>query len=107
MIHGMDVVDALGVMIEDLGGDPQRIAFLDFTVVGDVGLEHEGHTDLVPRVLEAAAELLAQRIGRLIEGHDVVTDVHVAVPVDPVGLNGGAVAIEGGAGVEFDHGVGS
>ena len=61
-----------------------------------------------PEIIEAAkaaAELFAKRVGRLVEGHHVVAHVHVAVPVDPVGLHGGAVTVERGAKIEFDHGV--
>ena len=75
-------------------------------VVGDVRLEHEGHADLLARVVPAAAELGAQRVGRLVEGDDVEADVHVAVPVDPFRQDGGAVPVERCAEIEFDHGVG-
>jgi len=92
-------------VVEDLRRDAQRIAFLDLTVVGDVRLEHEGHADLLARVFPATAELLAQRVGRLVEGHDVEAHVHVAVPVDPVGQDGGAVHVERRAEVGFDEGV--
>ncbi len=98
-------MQALGVVVEDLGGDAQRIAFPDLLVVGDVRLEHEGHADLFAGVFEAAAELGAQRIGRLVEGHDIEADIHVAVPVDPLGEDGGAMAVEGSAKIEIDHGV--
>ena len=106
VVHHVDVVDALGVVVEDLRGDAQRVAFLDLAVVGDVRLEHEGHADLVARVLPADAELVAQRVGRLVEGHDVEADVHVAVPVDPLGQHRRAVHVERRAEVGFDHGVG-
>jgi len=97
--------EALGVVVEDLRGDAQGIALLDLAIVGDVRLEHEGHADPVARIFPAAAELLAERIGRLVEGDDVVAHVHVAVPVDPVGQHGGAVPVERRREVEIDHGV--
>ena len=105
VVHGVDEVQALGVVVEDLGGDAQRIALLDLLVVGDMRLQHEGHADLVARVLPAAAELRAQRVRRLVESDDVETDVHVAVPVDPVRQDGGAMLVERGGEIEFDHGV--
>ena len=43
---------------------------------------------------------VAQRVGRLVEGHDVVADVHVAVPVDPLRQHRGAMAVEGRGEVE-------
>ncbi len=98
-------MDPLGVVVEDLRGDAQRIAFLDLAVVGDVCLQHEGHADLLAGIFPADAELLAQRVGRLVEGHDVVAHVHMAIPVDPRGLHGGAMDVERRAQVGFDHGV--
>ena len=52
------------------------------------------------------AELVAQRVGRLVEGHDIEADIHVAVPVDPLGQHGGAMDVERRAKIGFDHGVG-
>jgi hypothetical protein len=106
VVHGVDEVQALGIVVEDLAADAQRIALLDLAVVGDVRLDHEGHADLLARVVPAAAELGAQRVGRLVEGDDVEADIHVAVPVDPFGQHGRAVLVERRGKIEFGHGVG-
>jgi hypothetical protein len=57
----------LAIVVEDLGGDAQRIAFLDLAIVGDVRLEHEGHA-IFSRVYPSYSQLLAQDVGRLVEG---------------------------------------
>ena len=101
--HLVDEVDALGVVIQDLGGDAQRVAFLDLAIVGDVRFEHEGHAELLAGVIPAAAELGTERVRRLVEGHDVEAHIHMAVPVDPVGQDGGAVDVQGRAEIGLDQ----
>ncbi len=105
VMHFVDVVDALGVVVEDLRRDAQGIAFLDLAIVGDVRLEHEGHAELVARVLPTAAELLAQSIRRFVEGHDIEAHVHVAVPVDPFRQDGRAVHVEWRTQIGLDQGI--
>ena len=105
-MHFVDVVDALGVVVEDLRRDAQRIAFLDLAIVGDVRFEHEGHADLLTRVLPATAQLGAQRVGRLVEGDDIEADIHVPIPVDPLGQDSGTMDVERRAEIEVDDGVG-
>jgi len=39
---------------------------------------------LVAAIIEAEAELVEQQIGRPVEQHDVIGEVQVAVPIDPL-----------------------
>src|SRR4029077_6974103 len=79
MIHLMNVVDALRVVAEQQGREAQRVALPDLLMIGDVRLETERrHVFLAPvRVVEPdpAEEL----VGREVEDHKVVADVHVPV----------------------------
>ena len=73
---------------------PQRVALPDLLVIGDMRLETERrHVFLAPvRVVEPdpAEEL----VGREVEDHQVVADVHVPVVVDPLGSHHIAISVQ-------------
>ena len=46
VVHLVEEVHPLGVAVEQLGGEAHRRAALHLAVVGDVGLQHEGHAVL-------------------------------------------------------------
>src|SRR6185312_14052328 len=94
VVHRMEEVQALLVMVEDLRGDAQRVAGMDLAVIGDMRLEHEHHAEPMLDIAPADAELIAQGIGGMVEGDHVIADIHVAVGVDPVGADRGAMAVE-------------
>ena len=81
----MNVMDALRVTVQQVGREFKLVALHHFLVVGDVALKRERRA--IGRVLvgKAYAERFVEGIGRLVEGCDVIGDVHVAVVVDPLG----------------------
>src|SRR5499427_10496837 len=94
MIHLMDVVDPLGVVPEQHGRKPQRIALPDLLVVGHVGLEAEGgHVPFAAMGL-VETDPPEELVGRVVEHDQVVAHVHVPVVVDPLRPHDIAVLVE-------------
>ena len=69
-------------------------------------LQDEDHAEPMLDIVPADAELVAERVGRLIEGDKVVADIHVAVAVDPIRPNHAAVAVERRGKVELGQRIG-
>src|SRR5438094_5432019 len=99
LIHLMNVVEALHVVPEQEGREPQRIALADLLVVGHVGLEAERGHMVLPSVRLVEADPPKELVGREVEHDQVVADVHVPVVVDPLGPDHIPVLVER----SFDH----
>ena len=72
-------------------GPDQELALVEIVGLGDKGAEHA-----VAAIVEAEAEFVEQQIGRLIEQHRVIGEVHMPVIVDPLGQDLAAKAVERG-----------
>src|SRR5260370_9568071 len=70
---------------EDLSRHPHPLADQELALIAVVRLDDEGARLLDPAIIQAEAELVEQEIGRAVEQHDVIGQVHMAVPVDPLG----------------------
>src|SRR5213594_969690 len=99
MIHLMDVVEALHVVPEQHGREPQRIALTHLPVVSHVGLEAERGDVMLPPVRVVEPDPSKELVGRQVEDDEVVADVHVPVVVDPLRPDHVAVSVER----SFDH----
>src|SRR5499426_1968330 len=94
MIHLMDVVDPLRVVPEQQGGESQRIALPHLLLIGHVGLEAErGHVPFAAMGL-VETDPPEELVGRVVEHHQVVADVHVPVMVDPIRQDDVTVFVE-------------
>src|SRR5216683_2424116 len=95
VVHLMDVVNALGVEIQQPRGEAQRVPLAYFLVVGDVGLETErGHLPRPP-VRPVQAHEPHPLVGGEVEHHHVVAHVHVPVVVDPLRADDVPIRVEG------------
>ena len=94
MVHAMEEMHPLGVPVQHLRGDAQRIAEPHFPVVGQMCFEGEHHAAPTGDIGRIATQLAAQRLGRLIEGVQIVRDVHVPVVVDPLRQDPGAMPVQ-------------
>ena len=91
-------VDQLLAEVEELVGDEEGAARMQLMLVGDVVLQREGGPVIVVVVPESDA---TQHVLRsLIESPPIVHDVHVAVPVGPVGGDDALVDTESAFGIE-------
>ncbi len=94
VVHGVEEVDAAGVVVEDLGGDVEGRAFTAFADVVDVGF------DGVVRVAGGTvgvvnAEETEEFVGGVAECGEVGGFGHVTVVVYPRVGDGGVVEAEG------------
>src|SRR5262249_42342411 len=78
------------------GGEPERVPFPGFAVIRDVRFETERrHAVRVPmRLVEP--DMAQPFVGRVVEHHQVVAHVHVAIVVDPLGPSDVPVDVERG-----------
>ena len=81
----MRQMQALVVGAEDLRRDPHPRPDQEFVLIERVGLGHESALAGPPPVVEAEIEPVEQQVGRLVEQHHVIGQVHMAVVVDPFG----------------------
>jgi hypothetical protein len=80
-------MEALVVEIEELEGHPKGLALAKLLQVDEVVLEREHRSLLAVHKVFPESDLAQEVVGRPIEGEVVVSDVHVAVVVDPGGLD--------------------
>ncbi len=85
--HLVPEIEPLLVGAEDPGGDSHPRPNQQLAFVAIVGFGDEGAQLLVAAIVEAEPEFVEQHIGRLVEQHGVVGQVHVAVVVDPLGTH--------------------
>src|SRR5882762_2813573 len=83
--HLVAEMEALVVRAEDLRRHPHPLANQQLAFIAVVRLCDKGALLLDPAVVEAEAELAEQEVGRAIEQHDVIGQIQMAVPVDPLG----------------------
>ena len=95
VVHRMDVMDALGVVPEQDGGEAQRVAAAHLAMVGDVRLEAERRHAARRAVRRVQPHPREELVGREVEHDEVVAHVHVLVVVDPLRPYDVAVAVEG------------
>ena len=96
VLHGVEQVEPLGIDAEHLGRDPERIAERRLPEVVDVRLDGEERAAGVP-VLLVDADEAEQLVGRPPEGGQESPFGHVAVVVDPIGLDLAPVEVEWGS----------
>jgi hypothetical protein len=96
VVHLVKVVDALGVVLQQPRGESERIPLAHLTVVGDVGLERERRHPLGLAMRPVEPHVVQPLIGGEIEDHQVIAHVQVAVVVDPLRPDDGAVDVERG-----------
>ena len=95
-------MDALGVVAEQERGEAQWVAAADLAVVGHVRLQTERRDRVALAMLRVEAHPAEELVGGEVEDDEVVTHVHVAVVVDPLGAHDVAVDVERGG--ELGHG---
>ena len=83
----LEVVDALGVVVEQLERHAHRIAFVDLAQVAHVGFRREGRVLLRVEIVLTDAEQFVGLVDAAVEQHVVVGHVEVAVVVDPLRLH--------------------
>src|SRR5258705_12136355 len=96
MVEALQEATALVVELEQLGGHPDGLAFLQLAKIGDVQLGGEGRPVDPLQPVEVEAHAGKRVIERLVEDQDVVGDVHVAIDVDPFGPDAEPVMDKGG-----------
>ena len=94
--HLVREMQPLVVGPEDLGRDPHPLADQQLVFVKIVRLDREGAMIGGLLVPKTDADRLEQRVGRVVEEHDIISEVKVAVGVDPLRQDLAAVAVERG-----------
>src|SRR6185312_1138524 len=84
VVHALNEVHALGIEIDQLGGDAQAVALLYLALVGDMHLGGEGGDARSPYGLAVDAHRQVEFVQSEVERLDVIGNIHVAVVVDPV-----------------------
>ena len=84
-------MEPLFVQIEHLDLETQRIFQIDLADVTEVDFECEGRNRMLPAVGLGQADPVEQHVQRLVESQEVVSDVQMAVIVDPFGQDRGPV----------------
>lgn len=95
-------VEALFVEVEELAGDVDACAHVQFAQVADVELGREGRVAGGFGVVRAEAEDVKERVGSAVEEDVVIGHVEVAVEVDPGGVHFEAGGAVGGCGHGLD-----
>ena len=93
--HLVRQMQALAVHAEDLRADAHAITEQQLALVQIMRLDHKGAVAGAVLVLAADADGVEQRIGRVVEQHRVIGEVHVVVGVDPLAQNLAFVTLEG------------
>jgi hypothetical protein len=88
-------MQAFAVHAEDPRPDAHAITEQQFAFVQIVRLDDEGTVAGSVLVLAADADCIEQHVGRVVEQHRVVGEVHMVVGVDPLGQNLAFVTLEG------------
>src|SRR5262249_6439482 len=83
----LEIVHSLGVKVEQLKGDADRVARVELAQVAHVHLGGEAGMAPVLHIVGAAANELERLVDRTVEQDVVVGHVEVAVVVDPCGLD--------------------
>ena len=83
--HLVKILNPFLVSTKKPGADEKLVTEMDFTLVDGVGLGGEAGIAGCFPVGVADVERLVQRVGGEVEHHDIVSEVHVAVGVDPLG----------------------
>ncbi len=96
VIHLVIGEKPLGIEIEQARPEQQGIALHHFAPIGHVHIDDEGRTGVTQLVGGIEPDIVEKSIRRMVEGQDVIGDVHMPVVVDPFGQNGRAVQFEGG-----------
>src|SRR5262245_16794140 len=98
----LEIVHALGVVIEQLKGHAYGVAGMELAQIAHVHLG--GVAGVLARldVVEAAADELERLVHRAVEQHVVVGHVEMAVVVDPAGLDPHQRGDEGGEEYGFE-----
>jgi hypothetical protein len=82
--HPKKVMNALFVEVEELTGDPERVALAKLALIGEVVFECKHRALTAARGLFPQPEVFQQAIRRPVEGHMVVGNVQMAVVIRPL-----------------------
>src|SRR5215813_2794678 len=93
------LMEALGVVLEEEGGEAEGITLAHLAMVGHVGLEGEGGDAVGGAMAGVETDPAEELVGGEVEHHHVEAHVHVAVVIDPFRAHAVAVAVEGGGNV--------
>ncbi len=88
MTHGVQIVDALVIHVDQLGRHAQWFSFEHFTQVINVHPESKDRVVLPLRVVQTQPSGLVDSVGRLIKRENIIGHVHVSVVIDPLGSYG-------------------
>ena len=83
----LEIVDALGVVVEQLERDAHRIAFVQFAQIAHMRFRREGRMLPGVEIVQPDAEQFVGLVDAAVEQHVVVGHVEMAVVVDPVLLD--------------------
>ena len=92
--HLVRQMQPLAVGPEDLGRDPHPLADQQLAFIEIVRLDREGAVIGGLLVADADADRVEQRVGRVVEQHDVIGEVQVTIGVDPLRQYLALVAVE-------------
>src|SRR3546814_19311151 len=87
MVHMAEDVNAFGVPVEQLVSDANRLAFLQFVEIADMNFGGEGRAFAQLRIVPADAEISECLVQRLVKKQMVICHIHMAIEIDPYGLN--------------------
>ena len=85
---------AFSVRIEHLGRDPEIVPIHDFFFIGDMSFSHKYRISRRFPMRCIQADLIEKRVCRMVEHQDIIGNVHMAIVVDPVGVNRFAMQIQ-------------
>jgi len=96
MVEAMKIVQALAVEAEQLRRNAHGIASYQFTLIIYVRFHDESRTVFAIPIIWPHAQMIHEGIGGLVKRQNVVSHVHMAVIINPLGRHDAGVQAQGG-----------